>query len=111
MDNKEAIEWLKAIEKKYIRGGDEQYDNSRKEAIDMAIKSLERDRDSYDIGYTEGHADGVLKGEKLYAPKLGEWIDHSDEGYIECPFCGSATTCEDNKAELHYCFSCGAFLQ
>ena len=41
----------------------------------------------------------------------GEWIDHSDEGYVECPFCGSATTCEDNIEELHYCYSCGAKLR
>ena len=44
-------------------------------------------------------------------PRNGEWIDYSDEGYIECPFCHSATNCEDNKDELHYCFSCGAELR
>ena len=41
----------------------------------------------------------------------GEWIDYSDEGYVECPFCHSATNCDDNKDELHYCFSCGAELR
>lgn len=41
----------------------------------------------------------------------GEWIDHSDEGYVECPFCGEATNCEDNKDELHYCFHCGAKMK
>ena len=42
----------------------------------------------------------------------GEWIDHSEtDGYVECPFCGSATTCEDNKDELHFCFSCGADMR
>ncbi len=41
--------------------------------------------------------------------KSGKWIDHSyEEGYVECPFCGHATTCEDNIDELHYCFYCGA---
>ena len=39
----------------------------------------------------------------------GKWIDYSDEGYIECPFCHSATNCEGNIEELHYCFSCGAY--
>ena len=38
----------------------------------------------------------------------GEWIDYSDEGYVECPFCHNATNCEGNIDELHYCFSCGA---
>jgi len=40
--------------------------------------------------------------------KTGYWIDHSDEGYVECPFCDHATNCEDNIDELHYCFYCGA---
>lgn len=43
--------------------------------------------------------------------KTGEWIDHTDEGYVECPFCHSATTCDGNKDELHYCFSCGADMR
>ena len=41
----------------------------------------------------------------------GEWKDYSDEGYVECPFCGSATTCDDNKDELHYCWNCGSELR
>ena len=41
----------------------------------------------------------------------GEWKDYSDEGYVECPFCGSATTCDDNKDELHYCWNCGADMR
>lgn len=43
--------------------------------------------------------------------KVGKWIDHSDDGYVECPFCGSATNCDDNINELHYCFSCGAKME
>lgn len=48
---------------------------------------------------------------KIDEPKKGKWIDHSDEGYVECPFCGSLTTCEDNIDELHYCFNCGAKME
>ena len=40
----------------------------------------------------------------------GKWIDSSEDGYVECPFCHSATTCEDNIDELHYCWNCGAKL-
>ena len=43
--------------------------------------------------------------------KKGKWIDYSDEGYVECPFCHSATNCDGNKDELHFCFSCGADLR
>ena len=38
----------------------------------------------------------------------GHWIDYSDEGYVECSECGSATNCDGNIADLHFCFSCGA---
>lgn len=41
----------------------------------------------------------------------GRWIDHSDEGYVECPKCGSATNCDDNINDLHFCFSCGAEME
>ena len=43
--------------------------------------------------------------------KKGKWIDYSDEGYVECPFCHSATNCDGNKDELPFCFSCGADLR
>ena len=41
----------------------------------------------------------------------GEWIDHTEDGYVECPFCHSATNCDENKYELHFCFSCGADMR
>ena len=43
--------------------------------------------------------------------KTGHWIDHSDEGYVKCPICGSATNCDGNIADLHFCFSCGAKME
>ena len=45
------------------------------------------------------------------ARKTGHWIDHSDEGYVECSECGSATNCDGNIADLHFCFSCGAEME
>lgn len=44
-------------------------------------------------------------------PRKGKWVDYSDEGFVECPFCHSATNCYGNKDKLHYCFSCGAELR
>lgn len=40
MTNEEAIKWLRAIEEKYIHGGDEDFDAKRKEAINLAIEAL-----------------------------------------------------------------------
>ena len=44
MTNKQAIEWLIAIKKRYIYGGDEGFDELRKEALDMAVKALEEEK-------------------------------------------------------------------
>jgi hypothetical protein len=43
--------------------------------------------------------------------KRGEWMDYTEDGYVECPFCHSATNCDGNKEELHFCFSCGADMR
>lgn len=43
--------------------------------------------------------------------KKGHWIDHSDEGFVECYECGSATNCDGNIADLHFCFNCGAEME
>ena len=42
MSNTEAIRWLIAIEDKYIHGGDEEFDEKRKQAIKTAISALEK---------------------------------------------------------------------
>lgn len=62
---------------------------------------------------TYGDWDGVDAWMPLPEPykKEGEWVDYSEEGFIECPFCHKATTCEDNIDELHYCWNCGAKLR
>ena len=66
-----------------------------------------------------GHDNGlikaidVIKGLPSTEPKRkkGTWIDHFEDGFVECPFCHSATNCDGNRDELHYCFSCGAELR
>ena len=42
MTESEAIKWLQSIEKKYIHGGDEEFDRLRKVAISMAISAFTR---------------------------------------------------------------------
>lgn len=43
MTPKEAIEWLTAIEEKYIHGGDDGFDHKRRTAILIAKNALNRD--------------------------------------------------------------------
>ena len=45
------------------------------------------------------------------ARKKGKWRDYSADGYVECPFCDHATTCNDDIDELHFCFWCGAEMR
>jgi len=42
MTREEAREWLRSINDNYIHGGDEAFDNARREALDMAIKLLKQ---------------------------------------------------------------------
>ena len=60
------------------------------------------------------HYDDVIKcikGMPSVTQKSGKWIDYRDDGFVECPFCGHATNCEDDIDELHYCFYCGAEME
>ena len=59
---------------------------------------------AYELGYQAGRA--------AYPERQrGEWIDYTEDGYVECPFCHNATNCDGNKDELHFCFSCGADMR
>lgn len=42
MTPQEAVEWLDAIKKKYIHGGDEGFDRKRKIALNTAVEALEK---------------------------------------------------------------------
>jgi hypothetical protein len=63
--------------------------------------------------YSESELDEAffMAIEALTTERTGEWIDCQEYGYVECPFCGHATNCEDNKDELHFCFYCGAKMK
>ena len=43
MTNEEAIRWLEQIKVKYIVGGDEGFDECRREALDIAIEAIKFD--------------------------------------------------------------------
>ena len=67
MTNKEASEWLMAIKRDYIYGGDEDYDKRRKIALDMGAKALENQKTGY----------WIMQGLSPY------------EGFIRCSKCGT----------------------
>ena len=61
MTRDEAIEWLGRIKDRYIHGGDEGFDNKRKEAIDMAIESLQQEEHLVEL---EAKAVAIIKSER-----------------------------------------------
>lgn len=83
------------------------------EAVDNAIDSTLTVEFTEEQAIDKLHETGwLIRHDKEMTERLqGEWIDYSNEGYVECPFCGSATNCEDNKDELHYCWNCGAEMR
>lgn len=64
----------------------------------------------HETGWLQNH-DRILTESKV--PLKGTWKDFTDDGYVECPFCKSATNCESKEDidDLHFCFSCGAMLK
>lgn len=122
MTNKEAIEILSCY---YERGNDRQ-----NTAMDMAIEALKHSEipNSSDCISRKAAIDALARLEPTFKGsileqavrnmpsaqperKKGKWIDYTEDGYVECPFCHSATNCDGNKDELHFCFSCGADMR
>lgn len=50
MTREGAVRWLKDMPRKYFHGGDERFDELRKEAIDVAIEALETDVPDIKVG-------------------------------------------------------------
>ena len=90
LTNKEASEWLIAIKRDYIHGGDEDYDKRRKIALNMGAEALENQ-------------------------KTGHWIIHKLEpnGYdhIKCSVCGQFWSVSGHNKIFKYCFNCGAKME
>lgn len=93
MNRKEIMERLRRLAEHaiHIRGG-----------IPFAM--------SLDDGIALSEAAELLEDAAFGDRKHGIWKDYRDEGFLECPFCEAATSCDDNADELLYCFSCGARL-
>lgn len=75
MTNEQAIEWLIAIKEKYIHGGDEGFDERRKEALDIAIKSLKEERPQVDDkSYELGRLIAILVDNGTIKREQAVWI-------------------------------------
>ena len=97
--------------------------------IQIAVKALEKEPcedcvsrkalldKKWDVPYDGKYIQVVDVGDIKELPsvtlarKKGHWIDHSDEGFVECSECGSATNCDGNIADLHFCFNCGVEME
>lgn len=94
MSREETIKWLKAIEEKYIHGGDEEFDAKRKEALFRAIKALEQkpkaghwERETFDLGndlpirvaYQCSECGEYFDGEFKYCPNCGAKMVETQE--------------------------------
>lgn len=103
MTREEAITVIKAFMENPL------FSDVHKAAFSIAIHDIKQ-RHDWDINNL------ILINKDNYQPLeqepgKGHWIDHSDDGYVECPKCGSATNCDGNIADLHFCFSCGADMR
>ena len=109
MTNEKAIDLLDNLIGMVEDNQESDYDTALKMAIqalsqEPTDENLHREREQ---AYMQGYEDAS----KRFRPKSGKWVDYSDEGYVECPFCDHATNCEDDIDELHYCFYCGAKME
>ena len=87
---------------------------SRKAAIDAIRASTSKYTGFMEMEmYTDDDAVEAIEALPSAQPERqkGEWIDYTEDGYVECPFCHNATNCDGNKDELHFCFSCGADMR
>ena len=83
----------------------------RDDALQAVTDCWEKDfgcRHAGDIIRSPYYAIFDIPAEDVVERKTGKWIDYTEDGFVECPFCHSATNCDGEISELHYCFNCGA---
>ena len=81
-------------------------------ALEKMLKNEDFD-DEYEMGQRIGIRKAMTEIEHAEAVdavpvRHGKWIDHTEEGYVECNQCHSATNCDGDIEELNYCWNCGA---
>lgn len=100
IDADELLEKVYTIENGGIYGDCEVVD---KREIDNAP--------TVDKGYNEGHIDGMLKAEKLYARPIGEWKLDDTEQFCYCSNCEDTFYPRPLDPSWDYCPHCGAKME
>lgn len=124
--------WLNQIKDRYIRGGDDSFDASRKQALDMAIEALKQPSNEMQLlndGTLKVRVENVLNIKRVmvmddniiydsYYPDRpkGEWLEVEDcvgDVHYKCDQCGVEWTFpygtpKDNSA--NFCPQCGAAM-
>ena len=109
MTRKEHIAWLKAI-KDSISGGDEEFDNKRRESLDAGISALEQepcivingcDMRANNVGVMPSVTPSRHKGHWKRV-SIDKYSEHAHYWY-ECDKCG-----KQHLGNTNYCPNCGA---
>lgn len=137
MTREEVREWLRSIKDNYIHGGDEAFDNARREALDMANKALEQEscedcvrrqevlnvlKDKWNMFSDANDAmqESIDTIEALkpvtpkQEPKAGHWIEVTNgRGGHECDICHEYAPSYKSGDEYltKYCPNCGAKME
>lgn len=64
-----------------------------------------------DKGYNEGHIDGMLKAEKLYARPIGEWKLDDTEQFYYCSNCKCILYPKPIDPSWGFCPVCGTKME
>ena len=120
MDIKTASVWLEAIKGKYIHGGDDSYDEQRKEAIDFAIKTMNDQQNLiWELQDLNEHLEDRQKKIRVLVNTDGKWtpLDKvpvepirggSGDGSKVWYLCGDCHYPVDLEGEkFNYCQNCG----
>jgi len=81
-----AIEWLEAIEEKYIHSGDESFDNKRRQAIHLAIEVLKQPERKKGKWINETYYDSI--GHEYHTWVCSQCNILNSENTPYCPHCG-----------------------
>lgn len=94
MTNRDAIEWIKDIQVWNWHKA-QKYQRYYAEALDIAVKALEKQIPTSMDLEGDGYADGVMIYDTWICPNCGKHYELEYDDYDFCPNCGQALDWED----------------